>query len=267
VAAVADVAAGLVGGAGLGRRLDGVGLEVADLVPVGAKSGVTRKAVILEGVLDLGPGAGQAHDLLRRKLAVALEAGGFRIDLLAQGEAVIGLRRRGRRGALRFLARVMALMAGIAAQVHQGLRHRRRQVPSMKAVLLSTVGTGALVPGDAVGGADTGRRCDARLVFQHFLVAGEALRVGRRVDGRLEMQGAVARPQQLSVEIHDTFAVGSLLGLPARPDAPRRGKDHQGDKNPFDRIFHDVSGPALPGSEWLRRTTGADRSIPAIPGD
>jgi hypothetical protein len=59
VAAVADVAAGLVGGAGLGRRLDGVGLEVADLVPVGAKCGVTRKAVILEGVLDLGQGPGR----------------------------------------------------------------------------------------------------------------------------------------------------------------------------------------------------------------
>ena len=59
------------------------------------------------------------------------------------------------------------------------------------------------------------------------------------------------------------FAVRSLVGLPARPYAPCRGKDHQGDKNPLDRIFHDFIGPVLPHC----RTTGADRSIPVLPGD
>jgi hypothetical protein len=89
------------------------GIQVIHLVPLGADGRMAGQAVVAEGGLVRLPRPGQAHQL-PGELAVALEAGGFRIDLLAQREAGVGLRRRVGRRTLRFLARIVALMAGIA---------------------------------------------------------------------------------------------------------------------------------------------------------
>jgi hypothetical protein len=132
MATVTDVGAGLGGLPGLCGVFDGVSLEVTDLVPVGTKCGVAAEAVVLEHVLDLVPWAGQTHDLLGWHLAMALEASGFRIDLLPQRESGVGLGRGRRRRSLGLLARIVALMAGVAAQVHQLLGQRGHQVPAME---------------------------------------------------------------------------------------------------------------------------------------
>ena len=65
VTAVADIAAGFVALAGHRCRLDGGGVKIVHLVPVGAGGGMTRQTIVPEQILDLGPRAGQTHDLLR----------------------------------------------------------------------------------------------------------------------------------------------------------------------------------------------------------
>ena len=128
----------------------------------------------------------------------------------------------------------MALMTGIAAQVHQLLGQRRNKVPPMEAVLFTAVRAGALVPGETVRGPGPGRRSNARLVFQHLLVAGKALLVGCRIDSRLEMQGVVACPEQPSAKVGGMFAVRGLADVPAGADTPCRKRKHEGDKYPLE---------------------------------
>ena len=147
VAAKADIGVLLAGG------LYRLGLEIANLVAVGANGGVTGQAGVAEHFLAFRPGAGQAHDLDIHR-TMALEASLLGVHRLAQREPVIALWRTGRRSTLRFVARVISLVTGSAGKVHQILGHRCFQVASMKRVLVAGVGTEPLIPGLAGTGID-----------------------------------------------------------------------------------------------------------------
>lgn len=106
----------------------------------------------------------------------------------------------------------------------------------MEAVLLAAVGAGELVPGEAVGGANSGRGRRTRLVLQYLLVAGQTLGVRRRLDGRLEMQRAVAGTKMSAAGIGQPFAVTGLTGVRACLVTVGRGGEHNRHEYPFDGV-------------------------------
>ncbi len=66
------------------RSLNGLGVEIIDIVSVGAGGDMTRQAIVVEQMIDFGPGACETHDVLWfTHLTVTFQANSFRIDLLA----------------------------------------------------------------------------------------------------------------------------------------------------------------------------------------
>ena len=195
------------------------------------------------------PWTRQAHDR-RVHLSVALQAGRFRIDRLAQREAVIALRRTRRRGALRLVARIGALVAGGAREIHQLPRQRRDQMAPMEGVLFAAVGGELLVPGLAGARLDACRRGIAHLVIENFAMAGKALPVARRLDRRPKVDGVVGGTQDVLAG-HGRRRGGEgrrhhpLAHLPAGNAADENGcRDEGEDDEAGSRSVHAQSLPA-----------------------
>ncbi len=102
---------------------------------------VAGQAAVGEDLAVLAPTARNTHDEIV-ELTMAHQTN-FRVDLLALDE--IRLTGRGRIG--RFLARVIALMAGIALQVHDLPGVVGHQVPAVEGVLVAGIGFQGLIPG------------------------------------------------------------------------------------------------------------------------
>lgn len=175
MAAVADI--GVLGG-GL---LDRFRLEVVHLMPVGSDRGMAGQAIVRKQFRGLRPRIGQAHVRVFH-LPVAHQAD-IGMHGLAQGEGIARL--TGRRWG--FLAWIVALVAGRAFHVHQLLRQGAVEVAPVEIHLRSLIGGYPLIPGLAFRGFDTGRRARPYLLSDDFLMASQALLIGCRVDGWLEV--------------------------------------------------------------------------------
>jgi hypothetical protein len=104
-------------------------------------------------------------------------------------------------------------------------------------------------------------RGDPQLVFQHFLVTGEALLVRCRIDGRLEMQRAVVARNSGRRSIGGT--VRSAVCRASLPvPSPHAEAGIPGDENPLDHVVHGFIDPACLDSPGPR-ATGAGRNSPA----
>ena len=154
---------------------------------IGADGCMAGQAAVAEDLALFKPGPRHAHQL-GRELAVAHQAD-FWIDMLALGQGVVAGRRRV--GGL--FTRVIALMTGVALEVHHLVGIGGHQMATMKGFLLALVGVQGLVPGQCLRCWYAGRRCLVHTAIDDLLVAGQALFVGGLIDGRFEMDRVPAR--------------------------------------------------------------------------
>ncbi len=173
----------------LSGRFDGRCIQVSHLMTLGANCRMAGQAGVAEHGLARGPGGWQAHELAAfiwpwhfRQVVSTLTCLRSVKSVVACGVEVAEEPGASSRGSL-------PLVAGTAAQVHQLPGHRRKQMATVESLLRTGIGAQLLIPGLAGGGTDAGRRGFAHRVLEHLAMAGQALGIGRRVDGRLEMNG------------------------------------------------------------------------------
>ncbi len=112
-----------------------------------------------------------------------------RVDMLALGQGAVA----GRRRVGGFFARVIALMTGVALEIHHLVGIGGHQMATVKGFLLALIGVQGLVPRQCFRCRHASRRCLEHTAIDDFLVAGQALIVRGLIDGRLEMYRVPAR--------------------------------------------------------------------------
>jgi len=175
--AVAGIAVSLAG------FLDGLRLEKIELVPVGAESAVAGQAVVVETFPDFGPGCGEPGHHLVIEPAVAHQAD-LRIHIFAHQRRVTVALFTGHPG---FAVGVVALVAGVAVEIHLFPCERCHHVAAMKGFLLTLVHAQGLIPGQGGILVHACGRAGQWFALEDVGVALQALLVGGLVDERFEV--------------------------------------------------------------------------------